>query len=79
LKESVSSYLFLKDLKIGFVNRIKRTLFLMCEEDKLSKKLIEEMAKVEFTRMRPYNLVYTKVILKVLKLLPKIFLKLKKN
>jgi hypothetical protein len=51
----------------------------MCEEDKLSKKLIEEMAKVEFTRMRPYNLVYTKVILKVLKLLPKMFLKLKEN
>jgi len=46
LKELVSSYLFLKDLKIGFENRIKRTLFLMCEEDKLSKKLIEEMAKV---------------------------------
>ena len=45
LKELVTLYLFLKDIETKYKNRLKRALFLVSDNDKVSKDRLEKLAK----------------------------------
>ena len=42
LRELVTLYLFLKDIEVKYKNRLKRTLFLVSDNDKVSKDRLEK-------------------------------------
>ncbi|MBB5255184.1 transposase, partial [Sulfurisphaera ohwakuensis] len=44
LKELVTLYLFLKDIEVKYENRLKRTLFLVSDNDKINKERLEKLA-----------------------------------
>ena len=54
LKELVTLYVFLKDLEVKYKNRVKRALFLVSDEEKISKE-IKEFSKGNF-KIQLYNL-----------------------
>ncbi len=48
LRELVT--LFLKDIEVKYRNRLKRALFLVSDNDKISKDRLERLAKGDFTQ-----------------------------
>jgi transposase len=71
LKELVTLYLFLKDIETKYKNRLKRALFLVSDNDKVSKDRLERLAKGDFTREELYQLEYTPIVLEEIKILAK--------
>ena len=63
LRELVILYLFLKDIETKYKNRLKRALFLVSDNDKISKERLEKLAKGDFTREELYQLEYTPIVL----------------
>ena len=45
LRELVTLYLFLKDIETKYKNRLKRALFLVSDNDKVSKDRLEKLAR----------------------------------
>jgi hypothetical protein len=73
LKELVTLYVFLKDLEVKYKNRVKRALFLVSDEEKISKEMLEEFSKGNF-KIQLYNLEYTKIVLEEIQVLSKALL-----
>ncbi|AWR95270.1 IS110 family transposase [Acidianus brierleyi] len=73
LKELVTLYVFLKDLEVKYKNRVKRALFLVSDEEKISKEMLEEFSKGNF-KIQLYNLEYTKIVLEEIEVLSKALL-----
>ena len=71
LKELVTLYLFLKDIETKYKNRLKRALFLVSDNDKVSKDRLEKLAKGDFTQEELYQLEYTPLVLEEIKILAK--------
>ena len=71
LKELVTLYLFLKDIEVKYKNRLKRALFLVSDNDKVSKDRLEKLAKGDFTQEELYQLEYTPLVLEEIKILAK--------
>ncbi|ACP34738.1 transposase IS116/IS110/IS902 family protein [Sulfolobus islandicus L.S.2.15] len=71
LKELVTLYLFLKDIETKYKNRLKRALFLVSDNDKVSKNRLEKLAKGDFTQEELYQLGYTPLVLEEIKILAK--------
>ena len=71
LKELVTLYLFLKDIEVKYKNRLKRALFLVSDNDKVSKDRLERLAKGDFTQEGLYQLEYTPIALEEVKILAK--------
>ncbi|MFP3260698.1 MAG: IS110 family transposase [Sulfolobus sp.] len=71
LKELVTLYLFLKDIETKYKNRLKRALFLVSDDDKVSKDRLEKLAKGDFTQEGLYQLEYTPLVLEEIKILAK--------
>jgi transposase len=65
------NYLFLKDIETKYKNRLKRALFLVSDNDKVSKDRLEKLAKGDFTREELYQLEYTPIVLEEIKILAK--------
>jgi transposase len=71
LRELVTLYLFLKDIEVKYKNRLKRALFLVSDNDKVSKDRLEKLAKGDFTQEELYQLEYTPLVLEEIKILAK--------
>ena len=71
LKEMTTLYLFLKDIETKYKNRLKRALFLVSDNDKVSKDRLEKLAKGDFTQEELYQLEYTPLVLEEIKILAK--------
>ena len=54
-----------------YKNRLKRTLFLVSDNDKVSKDRLERLAKGDFTQEGLYQLEYTPIVLEEVKILAK--------
>ncbi|ADX81489.1 IS110 family RNA-guided transposase [Saccharolobus islandicus] len=74
LRELVTLYLFLKDIEVKYKNRLKRALFLVSDNDRISKDRLERLAKGDFTQEELYNLEYTPIVLEEIKVLAKTLL-----
>ncbi|ADX82095.1 IS110 family RNA-guided transposase [Saccharolobus islandicus] len=74
LRELVTLYLFLKDIEVKYKNRLKRALFLVSDNDKISKERLEKLAKGDFTQEELYNLEYTPIVLEEIRVLAKTLL-----
>jgi len=79
LKELVTLYLFLKDIETKYKNRLKRALFLVSDNDKVSKDRLEKLAKGDFTREELYQLEYTPIVLEEIKILAKNLLEIQER
>ncbi|QIW23545.1 IS110 family transposase [Sulfolobus sp. S-194] len=71
LRELVTLYLFLKDIETKYKNRLKRALFLVSDNDKISKERLEKLAMGDFTQEELYQLEYTPLVLEEIKILAK--------
>ena len=71
LRELVTLYLFLKDIETKYKNRLKRALFLVSDNDKVTKDRLEKLAKGDFTQEELYQLEYTPLVLEEIKILAK--------
>jgi len=79
LRELVTLYLFLKDIEVKYKNRLKRTLFLVSDNDKVNKDRLERLAKGDFTREELYQLEYTPLVLEEIKILAKNLLEIQER
>ncbi|ACP47160.1 transposase IS116/IS110/IS902 family protein [Sulfolobus islandicus Y.G.57.14] len=74
LREMVTLYLFLKDIEVKYKNRLERTLFLVSDNNKISKERLEKLAKGDFTQEELYQLEYTPIVVEEIKVLAKTLL-----
>ncbi|QXJ33914.1 Transposase [Saccharolobus shibatae] len=74
LRELVTLYLFLKDIEVKYKNRLERALFLVSDNDKISKERLEKLAMGDFTQEELYNLEYTPIVLEEIRVLAKTLL-----
>ncbi|QXJ30997.1 IS110 family RNA-guided transposase [Saccharolobus shibatae] len=74
LRELVTLYLFLKDIEVKYKNRLERALFLVSDNDKISKERLEKLAMGDFTQEELYNLEYTPIVIEEIKVLAKTLL-----
>ena len=74
LRELVTLYLFLKDIEVKYKNRLKRTLFLVSDNDKISKERLEKLANGDFAQEELYQLEYTPIVLEEIRVLAKTLL-----
>ncbi|QGA53336.1 IS110 family transposase [Sulfolobus sp. E5-1-F] len=74
LKELVSLYLFMKDIQIKQENRLKRTLFLVTDDEKISEERLEKFSKGDFSDVKLYQLEYTNTVLREIQVLAKTLL-----
>ncbi len=79
LRELVTLYLFLKDIEVKYKNRLKRALFLVSDNDRISKDRLERLAKGDFTQEELYNLEYTPIVLEEIKVLAKTLLEMQEK
>ncbi|AZF69104.1 IS110 family transposase [Saccharolobus solfataricus] len=69
LKELVSLYLFMKDVQTKQENRLRRALFLVSDEEKLSEERLEKFSKGDFSDVKLYQLEYTGTVLREIQVL----------
>jgi Transposase and inactivated derivatives len=64
----------LKDIEVKYKNRLERTLFLVSDNNKISKERLEKLAKGDFTQEELYQLEYTPIVVEEIKVLAKTLL-----
>ena len=74
LRELVTLYLFLKDIEVKYKDRLERALFLVSDNDKISKERLEKLAMGDFTQEELYQLEYTPIVLEEVRILAKTLL-----
>ncbi|AAK42832.1 Second ORF in transposon ISC1229 [Saccharolobus solfataricus P2] len=74
LKELVSLYLFMNDVQTKQENRLRRALFLVSDEEKLSEERLEKFSKGDFSDVKLYQLEYTGTVLREIQVLARTLL-----
>ncbi len=79
LRESVSLYLFLKDVEVKFRNRLRRALFLVSDDDGVSQERLERFSRGDFSELQLYRLEYTDSVLEEIRALSKVLLEVREE